>query len=105
MFFILTALINLAKFFNYRNPGPFNGFNFPGAPQPIVFMENFMSCASATTAVDRMFVGTWEFCNSMGSSKLERNEELPIHFYALLFQFKLLQTTSKFYGGIRKDRF
>jgi hypothetical protein len=58
MVFILTAFINVAKFFNYRNPGPFNGFNFPGAPQPIVFMENFMSVASATTAVDRMFQGT-----------------------------------------------
>ncbi|EFX75177.1 hypothetical protein DAPPUDRAFT_250856 [Daphnia pulex] len=35
-----------------------NGFNFPGAPQPVLFMGNVMSVASATTAIDRMLVGT-----------------------------------------------
>jgi hypothetical protein len=43
---------------NHRNPGPFNGFNFPGTPQPVLLMGNFMSVASAKSAIDKMFHGT-----------------------------------------------
>jgi hypothetical protein len=43
---------------NHRNPGPFDGFNFPGTPQPVLFMGNFMSVASAKSAIDKMFHGT-----------------------------------------------
>lgn len=43
---------------NHRNPGPSNGFNFPGAPQPVLFMGNFISVASAKSAIDKMFHGT-----------------------------------------------
>jgi hypothetical protein len=58
MFFIISIFINVVKIFHCRNPGPFNGFNFPGAPQPVLLMENFMSAAAATTAIDSMFTGT-----------------------------------------------
>jgi hypothetical protein len=78
MFFIITIFINVVKIFHCRNPGPFNGFNFPGAPQPVLLMENFMSAAAATTAIDSMFTGTSD------------HNIHPLHLLAEIIIFSLL---------------